>query len=360
MYNDIKEGKKMGNAFINEQKKLVFSNINCTRSIEIGDAAIDCGFLLQFPGVTLPIFLYLATHMDDNYLLRTSPTIISSYLPDTYTVEDIYAGLSYLKNKGIIDCTGEREGDYTYRIRVNIENIRQANRLTPVRNNSLKNIYFNNRELRQKILQLPRPCRAELFQGILTFVPPEEDLGILESKITQWLEDFQIEMIQELIRRVDKWQVKYDNPAEGTFHYLQGIIDDWYKKKIFTYEDLQSQDKLFREIQEIARLYGLTEWHNISPVQLDTFQNWLQDGFPLSAELVKLAIREAFRRKKDGQPSLQYIEDNFIKPFKEMKIRDTGEALKFLQKGRAGLKTVQKREKKISFNWDNLAWDFED
>src|SRR5690606_41776613 len=113
----------------------------------------------------------------------------------------------------------------------------------------------NNREFRQQILQLPRPCLAELFQGILTFVPPEEDLRILESKIIQWLEDFQIEMIQELIRRVDKWQVKYDNPAEGTFHYLQGIIDDWYKKKIFTYEDLQSQDKLFREIQEIARLY---------------------------------------------------------------------------------------------------------
>ena len=69
----------MGKAFVNEQKKIMISNINTTRSIEIGDAAIDCGFLLQFPGVTLPIFLYLATHMDDDYLigpvLQSSPPI---------------------------------------------------------------------------------------------------------------------------------------------------------------------------------------------------------------------------------------------------------------------------------------------
>lgn len=347
----------MGKAFVNEQKKIMISNINTTRSIEIGDAAIDCGFLLQFPGVTLPIFLYLATHMDDDYLIRTSPTIISTYLPDTYTVEDIYAGLCHLKNEGIIDCSGEREGDYTYLIRVNIDNIRQASHPAPETKKGLKNIYFNDRELRQEILQLPRPCRAELFQGILTFVPPEEDLELLEGKITQWLEDFPADMIKELIRRVDKWQARYDNPAEGTFHYLKGIIDDWYKKETFTYEKLQDQDKLFREIREISRLYGLAEWHNISPVQLETFRNWLQEDYPLSAEIVKLAIREAFRRKKDGQPSLQYIEDNFIKPFKEKKIRDTGEALKLLQKNRT---VKKKKEKRVPFNWDRLAWDFED
>ena len=146
-------------------------------------------------------------------------------------MEDIYAGLSHLKNEGIIDCSGEREGDYTYLIRVNIDNIRQASHPAPETKKGLKNIYFNDRELRQEILQLPRPCRAELFQGILTFVPPEEDLELLEGKITQWLEDFPADMIKELIRRVDKWQARYDNPAEGTFHYLKGLSMTGIRKR---------------------------------------------------------------------------------------------------------------------------------
>ncbi|HOA40803.1 MAG TPA: DnaD domain protein [Halanaerobiales bacterium] len=346
----------MGKAFINEQRKLVVSNMNSTRSIEIGDAAIDCGFLLQFPGVTLPIFLYLVTHMDDNYQIRTCPTIISTYLPDSYKVEEIYAGLSYLKNNGIIDCTGEREGDYTYLIQLNIDKIQQAGALPAGSKTGLHNDYFNNRELRMKILQLPQPCRAELFQAILTFISPAEDLNILESKINQWLEDFPLEMIRELIRRVDKWQEKYNNPAEKAFHYLKGIIDDWYRKEIHSYEDLQKQDRLFREIKEIAQLYGLAQWQNISPVQVETFQNWLQEDYPLSVEVVKLAIQEAFRRKKDGQPSLQYIEDNFIKLLKENQIRDTREARGLFKKTRP----KRRQEDRFSFDWDKLAWDFED
>ena len=55
--------------------------------------------------------------MDDNYLLgqalQSSPPICLIHI----RWSDIYAGLSYLKNKGIIDCTGERGRDYTYRIR---------------------------------------------------------------------------------------------------------------------------------------------------------------------------------------------------------------------------------------------------
>ena len=54
--------------------------------------------------------------------------------------------------------------------------------------------------------------------------------------------------------------------------------------------------------REIARLYGLTEWHNISPVQLDTFQNWLRAAYYPQCRTGQIAIR-GFPAEKDGQPS---------------------------------------------------------
>src|SRR5690554_2125602 len=113
----------MNKLFIKDQKKLVISTLSCCRSIEIGDSAIDNGFLLQFPGATLAIFLYLITHLDNDYTINTNPTLIASYLPDNYTVEEIHAGLTYLKNHGIIDYTEKRDGDYTYLIRININSL---------------------------------------------------------------------------------------------------------------------------------------------------------------------------------------------------------------------------------------------
>ncbi|MFP4662135.1 MAG: DnaD domain protein [Halanaerobiales bacterium] len=436
------------NLFIKQQQKTAISTNKCKRSIEIGNCAIDQGFLLQFPGATLSIFLYLITHANERDIIETNPTIISSYIHDTYGVNDIKDSLIFLEKHDIIEFSRKRDGDYTYQIKIKLHNLsknlrnqkeidsdqkdfnpeekdyrsetdfRDADRqesntdissqkqesyiekgnnenrstnkkskVTHTENNN-NHIYYDQREIRENILAISQPSRSELFQAILTFVPPSENIGILENNINQWLEDFDSDMIKELIRRVNKWLEKYNNPPEKALHYLKGIIDDWYQKDLKDYEDLKYHDKLYREVRDIARIYGLDQWQNIKPVHMETFSRWLNEGFSLSSQIVKLAINQAIRRKKDGQPSLKYIEDNFINPMKKRKVRNPDQALQLLEennlskynqtyvnkntakkshpclkKSSATVKKtgVEKSGKKSgNSNWDDLIWDFEE
>ncbi|MEJ6951714.1 DnaD domain protein [Natronospora cellulosivora (SeqCode)] len=395
------------NIIVQNHKKLSIATASTDklRSIEIADTAVDNGFLTQFPGASLAIFLYLITHINDNNLVQTNPTIISSYIADSFQISDINKGLNYLSKNDIIEVSAKREGDYTYSIRVKLENLNKnlfsniygktmaeqaasKESSNEVENRDLQrsasistNPYYDQRQVRTDILAIPDVSRAELFKAILTFIPSNENLELLENRINQWLEDFETKMIKELIRRVNKWLENHNNSPDKAFYYLKGIVDDWYKKDIRTYKDLQYYDKLFRETREIANLYGLNEWHNVKPSHIETFHRWLEDGFPLSVELIKLAIKEAYKRKKDGQASLKYIEDNFILPWKEKKIRTSKQAMRFLNKSK--FKDYKKSKKnstnnfkrnikknsneKISnekipnaANWDNISWDFED
>ena len=372
--------------FIKQQRKTVISTNKCTSSIEIGDCAIDQGFLLQFPGATLAIFLYLITHTDDRYIIETNPTIISSYLPNSYNLESIKEGLKYLEKHDIIESSKKRKGDYTYQIKINtnklgknLEKHEQVNGLNnklhtdqnriqannkPQVNQNQKCIYYGQIEIRKKIIGISNPSRSELFQAILTFVSPEENINVLETTINQWLEDFDSNLIKELIRRVDKWLEKYNNPPQKAFRYLNGIIDDWYQKEIDTYQDLKYFDQLYRETRELAQMYGLVEWHNVKPVHMKTFHKWLNEDFPLSVDVVKLAIKEAFHRKRDGQPSLKYIEDNFIKPWKKKKVRSCQHAANLLKKPSTNTNSKKtpftgRSANKTQGKWEDLSWDFE-
>jgi len=379
--------------YIKHHKKTVVSTNKCNSSIEIGDCAIDQGFLLQFPGVTLALFLYLITHANGRHVIETNPTIISRYLPNSYSIADINEGLKYLEKHDIIEFSEKRDGDYTYQIKVNparlgnnLETQEKSNSLEADslnkaidmdldNNHSNSNpsnevgqdcLYYDQPEIRKEILTISSPSRSQLFQAILTFVPPEENITILETTINQWLEDFDCKLIKELIRRVNKWLVKYDNPPDRAFRYLNGIIDDWHKKEIKSYQDLKYFDKLFRETRELAQMYGLSDWHNVKPIHMKTFNRWLKEDFPLSTAVVKFAIKEAFRRKKDGQPSLKYIEDNFIKPWKKNKVRDCEQAMSLLKKNdyKANKRKVStgarpKSNTKKQGSWEDFSWDFE-
>ena len=355
--------------FVREHKKIKISTANCKYSIEIGDTAIDNGFLRYFPGSTLAVFLYLITHINENQIIETSPTGISAYLPDNHTLEQIKEDLTYLNENDIIDITPMRTGDYTYQIKVNTSTFGAKDDLDSKNSLKLTSAYYNKQNIRRKTLSLSEPSRAELFQAILTYIPPEENILALEKTINQWLEDFDTKMIKELIRRVDKWLNKYNNPINKAFHYLSGIIDDWYQKGISTYQELQYFDNLFRETRELAELYGLPKWYNVKPVHMETFNRWLKEDYPLSIDVVKLAIQEAFQRKKDGQPSLQYIEGNFINPWKKNKVRDCNEARKLFQKeipytGVKGkkkpVKKEVKKESEFAYRWDNFYWNFKE
>jgi hypothetical protein len=89
--------------------------------------------------------------------------------------------------------------------------------------------------------------------------------------------------------------------------------------------------KLHRETRELAQAYGINSFSS-NTAQLKTFQSWITGEQALSKELALAAIREAVRRKRDGQPSLKYVEDNFINPIKELGINNLGDFKRWLQK----------------------------
>jgi hypothetical protein len=140
-------------------------------------------------------------------------------------------------------------------------------------------------------------------------------------------------MLKELVRRVDKWLKRQggSDHLQGAYAYLKAIIDNWYQEEITSYEKLQQQDKLHRETKELARAYGIRSFSS-NTAQLKTFQSWLTGEQALSKELALAAIREAVRRKRDGQPSLKYVEDNFINPIKELGISNLADFRRWLQK----------------------------
>lgn len=355
----------MNQVNINQQIKYNINTDKDTRVIEIGSGAIDRGLLKFFPGATLAIFLYLITHLEEGMYVSTNPVIIASYLPDHYDLETIEKGLKYLDKHDIIDIS-TRTNESTYRIHLNLHKLNDLSGGNPqfekdVNNFNVNN--FNDIELRQKVIRKPSVSRQELVQALSTFIPSREFNNQLRDKIEQLFEDFDLKMIQELVRRVDKWVTNSNNPPEQAFNYLQGIVTDWHKKEINNYEQLKYYDQLHRETRELAYTYGIKD---IKPVHMKTFKRWITEDFSLSIPVAKFAIEEAIKRKKDGQPSLTYIEKNFVIPWKKARIKTVEEARAYLVKNQAtttdrggnNRETNKKRKKKK--RWDKFYRNFED
>jgi DnaD/phage-associated family protein len=349
------------NVNFGKNSRFSISNERDKQSIEIGNTAVDSGLLKELPHSSLAIFLYLATHLEKDGYIYTNPVILSNYLP--YELNNIKEGLNYLSKRGIIEFNNYREGNYTYRIYLKPDNIFTDNS-NEYMDNEIDNI--PQKEIRNLLIRKKSVSKNELSQALATFIP-QDKASLVRGELDHWLNDFDHKMLQELIRRVDKWLNNNNyHEAEKGFYYLQGIIDDWYNKEIFTYERLKYFDQLFRETKELAYTYGLNNWQNINPVQMETFKRWLTGENALSISTAKYAIKEAVKRKKDGQPSLKYIEDNFIIPWKKAGIKNINEAkiLLNLDKGKTR-QTVNKEgapEKDNKDNkkrWEGFYWDFD-
>lgn len=91
---------------------------------------------------------------------------------------------------------------------------------------------------------------------------------------------------------------------------------------------------------------------------MEIFQSWLTGDFPLSKSVACFAIQQAIRRKKGARPSLKYIEDNFISPWKQARIKsiDQAEALLHATSTRPSPTTAIPGAK----NWNELNWDFKE
>ncbi len=349
---------------ITRQRKLKISNNidDDPLTVEIGKSAVDNGLLKHLPDSTLAIFLYLVTHLEKGMYVQTNPVIISSYLPDKYNVETIKKGLNYLSRHDIINISDERDGGYTSRIYLNLHKLEELTSSSG--GESTGEELINKEELRHRVINKPSVSRQELIRALVTFIPSGKEIALTREKINHWLDDFDSRMIQELIRRVDKWIQQNNNPPEQAFNYLQGIIADWYRKEITSYKRLKYFDQLYRETKDLAYTYGITNWQNLKPVHMETFKRWLSEDFALSISIAKFAIKEAIRRKKDGQPSLKYIEDNFILPWKKAGIKSVEEARAFMakqaNKPSGPEKKTAKNKKKTRKRWDKFYKNFED
>lgn len=346
----------MENIKLIEHKKIRICCNDEKQSVELGQASIKNGFLKSLPGPSLPVFLYLITHLDNKNSIKTNPTIMAGFL--ALNRENIKKGIKILVQKNYLELKEKKEGNYTYKIKMNLDKIVDNCRYDNKKNNEGQN--DNLIDYRKKVIHKKDLSDSDYKKALISFLPKGIDCSLIEEEIKHWLKDFDKKMIKELIRRVDKWIKNNNKNNKEGFYYLHGIIDDWYDKKIFDYERLKYFDRMYRETNELAKCFGFKNWYNVSKSQMELFYNWLNNENGLSLKLAKFAIKEAFRRKSDGRPSLKYIEDNFIIPLKENNIKNIKEAKKLFNNNKSYKKGKNDNLKDHKNNWETFEWDIED
>jgi len=173
----------------------------------------------------------------------------------------------------------------------------------------------------------------ELVKGLVLILAPEKLTNNLRSEIEEIMGTFSPEIVKELIRRVKK--ALEDNPDLKPLPYLRGIVREWVKNGISTYEDLQKADRLHRETHELAMEFGISRAWEMTPSHKEVLLSWItcknSEDHALSVDVARWAIQEAIRSKRDGRPSLNYIDRNFIQPLKKARVSDIDEARDILQ-----------------------------
>ena len=337
----------MEKANIFQQQTLKITSGKKSQSIELGADIIEAGFLNKFPGPTLAIFLYLVTHFDKNqYYITTRIQNIEDNIP--YNKKTIHEGLEYLENNDIIMINRKNNSSKNLEIYFDFEQLAD---LEQTDSDSQKKQPKQTKKTSQK-------TDNKLFEQLKAFIPDGYNKNNEHKLLKEWLQDFDHKVVAELIRRVQKWQKNNNHNQEQVYRYLKKISQDWYDKKIFSYERLQQFDRMYRETRELAQTYGIKNWNNVTPVHMNTFHSWLTEDFSLSIEVAKFAIQTAIKRKSDGQPSLKYIEDNYINPWKKAQIKTVAQAKSYMQKSNNSYKQTQKSEKTTD-TWEQFPWQIE-
>ncbi|MCF8008408.1 MAG: DnaD domain protein [Halanaerobiales bacterium] len=339
----------MDNIKFIEHKKIRICCDDEKQSVELGKKSIINGLLKSLPGPSLPVIIYLLTHLGHENSVKTNPAIMAGFL--ALDRENIKKGLSILEKNGFINIKKDKEGDYRTKIILDLDKLANScdykdNILDKKNSKSKNNVSINSLE------------SNDLKKSLLNFLPKEVNQKLIDEEIDQWINDFEPKIIKELIRRVKKWSTNNNKDNKEVFYYLHGIVDDWYSKNIFTYDRLKHFDRMFRETNQLAKCYGLKNWYNVNESQMEIFYSWLNNGDGINLSVAKFAIKEAFKRKSDGQPSLKYIEDNFITPLKESKIKNIKQAKKLFNQDLKEMNT--KKSNHDQNKWENFKWDIED
>jgi len=308
------------------KKNIDLSEAESRQLLTFGDSLIEKGFLRQFSGDETKVLIYLLTHLkEDNEIEIELPLAAGALGLKIKNLRKIISNLAVI---GIINRE-TAEGENFFNSYLNLKTVLKKKEETE----QFKNVSTAGSEVRQQLINSNSASENEIAAALISFLPPNNRNIHRREEIKSWLNDFENKMLKELVRRVDKWLKRQggSDHLQGAYAYLKAIIDNWYQEEITTYEKLQKQDKLHRETKELARAYGIRSFSS-NTAQLKTFQSWLSGEQALSKELALAAIREAVRRKRDGQPSLKYVEDNFINPIKELGISSLADFRRWLQK----------------------------
>ncbi|TDP17983.1 DnaD domain protein [Halanaerobium congolense] len=308
------------------KKSIDLSENESRQLLTLGDSLIEKGFLRQFSGDETKVLLYLLTHLKQGNEIEIELPLAAGALG--LKIENLRKLISNLTNLGVINRR-TAEGENFFNSYLNLDAIIKKKEKARVKND----FSTTGSEIRQQLINSNSASENEIAAALISFLPPANRNIHRREEIKSWLNDFENQMLKELVRRVDKWLKRQggSDHLQGAYAYLKAIIDNWYQEEITSYEKLQQQDKLHRETKELARAYGIRSFSS-NTAQLKTFQSWLTGEQALSKELALAAIREAVRRKRDGQPSLKYVEDNFINPIKELGISNLADFRRWLQK----------------------------
>jgi len=310
------------------KKNIDLSEPESRQLLTFGDSLIEKGFLRQFSGDETKVLIYLLTHLKEDNEIEIELPLAAGALG--LKIKNLRKIISNLAVTGIINretAEGESFFNSYLNLKAVIEKKEESEQFTNVSTAGAGS------EVRKQLINSNSASENEIAAALISFLPPNNRNIHRREEIKSWLNDFENKMLKELVRRVDKWLKRQggSDHLQGAYAYLKAIIDNWYQEEITTYEKLQKQDKLHRETKELARAYGIRSFSS-NTAQLKTFQSWLSGEQALSKELALAAIREAVRRKRDGQPSLKYVEDNFINPIKELGISSLADFKRWLQK----------------------------
>ncbi len=317
-----------------------------TKYLNISCTAIEKGLFSTLPSSVFMLYLILFSRLDEASKGKTTWEEITEM--SGLNKADTSQSLIHLAKAGLLTYD-EKKDHIVYAIAP-----QALPALTAQSRKQNIDVLEQEERFLQELLSGRPVSEQELVKGLVMILAPKKLTPSLRSEIEEIMNIFSPEMVKELIRRIKK--AMDDNPHLQPLPYLRAIVKDWLEADLSTRDDLKRADRLYRETYELAQAFGLKGAYKLAPSHKETLLAWITqkdaDDFALSVEVAKMAIEEAIRRKRDGRPSLDYIERNFILPWKKARLASPDDVAQFL----AGNKTrAGKKEKKET----NKDWQYE-
>lgn len=309
---------------------------NSAKFLALSEEYLQNGLLKNLTPIQICLYLLLWTKANKKWRLKINNSELFSAIPslDSLVIKNTLEELNDL------DLLAIEPTPFGYDIQLKT---REFAELTA--DKSLSSL--EQEELFLSELLSGRPVsEQELVKGLVLIVAPHRLNPSLRQEIEDVMHYFSHEIIKELIRRVKK--AVEENPDLKPIHYFRSIVKKWVEAEITSYEDLQELDRLHRETTILAAEFGLNRVTELTPTHRKTLSSWItqtnEEDHALSLDVACYAIQKAVKSKKDSRPSLNYVENNYIKPWKKLKVSSI-EEVNMLSKSK-------KTSTKIEDNWD--------